>query len=63
MVLVIKSEISTGKELSRNYATDNWFNVYQERARFEGRRLKWISEKSYEIIFSEKGYKLSFEMK
>ena len=59
MVLAIKTRISTDKEMSRNTNTDNWFKVYQDRAKFEGRRLNWLTANAFEVIFTEKDYKIT----
>jgi len=58
MITVTKIDFRTGKVIKVTEATDNWYKVYQANARFEGRRIVWLSDKEYEIIFSEKGYKL-----
>lgn len=54
MITFVVTKRSTQEELSRKRVTDNWWNVYQDRARFEGRRLHWLSDKAYEVIFTEK---------
>ena len=59
MVLAIKTRISTDTEISRKTNTDNWFKVYQDRARFEGRRLNWLTAHAFEVIFTEKDYKIT----
>ena len=58
MITITKIDLKSGKVIKVIEATDNWYNVYQARARFEGRRLVWMSDNEYEVIFSEKGYKL-----
>jgi len=52
----IKTRRSTGEELEHTMITSNWFTVYQDRARYEGRRLYWIAENAFEVIFTEKDY-------
>ena len=37
-------------------ATDNWWNVYLNRARFENLPVKWISDTEYQIIIKGKIY-------
>lgn len=54
MITLIATRRSTQEEISRKRVTDNWWTVYQDRARYEGRRLHWLSEKAYEVIFTEK---------
>lgn len=56
MTTFIMTRTSDGKELCRKQTTNNWFNVYQNRARMEGRRMRWIDRNSYEVIFAEKNY-------
>lgn len=56
MTTFIKTRRSDNRELLRKSVSDNWFNVYQDRARFEGRRINRLSERAYEVIFSEKNY-------
>lgn len=55
-VELIKTRRSDNKELSREMVTSNWFTVYQDRARYEGRRLHWLAENIYEVIYTEKDY-------
>lgn len=59
MVTYIKTRRSDNKELGRDKITDNWFKVYQDIARFEGRRLTWLGENCYEVIFTEKDYTIT----
>lgn len=40
--------VKNGKLFHRE-VTDNWFNVYLSRARFENLPLHWLSENSYRI--------------
>lgn len=56
MVTFIKLRRNDNKEVCRTVVSDNWFTVYQDRARFEGRRLNWLSERAFEVIFTEKNY-------
>jgi len=59
MTTFIQTRRSDSKELFRKQVTDNWFNVYQDIARYEGRRMNWLSENAYEVIFTEKNYTIT----
>ena len=59
MTTFIQTRRSDNKELCRKQVTDNWFKVYQDNARYEGRRLNWLSENAYEVIFTEKNYTIT----
>ena len=55
-VEITRTRRSDCKEIGREMVTSNWFNVYQSIARSEGRRLHWLGENVYEVIFTEKDY-------
>lgn len=54
MLTYILTRRSDNKELDRKRITDNWWGVYQDRARFEGRRMYRLSQNAFEVIFTEK---------
>lgn len=59
MVTLIKTRRSDNAELARKEIADNWFMVYQDIARYGGRRLRWLGRNVYEVIFTEKNYTLT----
>ena len=54
MIKMITNSYYSGKTISEKMISDNWWNVYLESARMDGRRIIHHNENSYTVVHTEK---------
>ena len=60
MIRYIKTKRSTQETIYDKMIPDNWWSVYANEARMEGRRIRYYDNSSkMEIIYTEKDYTIT----
>ena len=54
MIKLIIRNLKTQEVIKELTATDNWWDVYLQEARMEGRRIIYHGASSYSVIYTEK---------
>lgn len=54
MIKLITRNLKTQDVIKEATVADNWWDVYLDNARFDGRRVIYHSANSYSVIYTEK---------
>lgn len=61
MITMIIRSLATMDVASEKQVDDNWWDVYLQAARVDGRRITWHGENSYSVTYTEKNKVYTFE--
>lgn len=59
MIRYIRTKLSTQEVLKDEIVSDNWWCVYKDIARYDGRRIHYYGDNKMEVIFTEKNYAIT----